>query len=127
MRTFVKVFLASGTFLLVSGAIYWFVSYEWAGTFLLVGCAFATFVMAGYAWTRTRAVTEPVEDRGDVDPGAGAGQPITSVTMDSPWPLVFGIGVAILAGGLVFGPALLIVGAILVVVAAIGLMRESIA
>lgn len=127
MRTFVKVFLASGTFLVASGTIYWFVAYEPAGTFLLVGCGLATYVMAGYAWTRIRRSAEPVEDLGDSDPGAGAGEPITSFTMDSPWPLVLGVGVAVLAGGLVFGPALLILGAILVVIAAIGLMRESIA
>jgi hypothetical protein len=127
VKTFVRVFLASGTFLVISGAIYWFVSDEPAGTFLLLGCGIATYVMASYAWIRVRTSAEPVEDRGDADPGAGAGEPITSFTMDSPWPLVFGVGVAVLAGGLVFGPALLILGVILIAVATIGLVRESIA
>jgi hypothetical protein len=127
VRTFAKVFLASGTFLLVTAVIYWFISYEPAGTILLLGTAAATYVMAAYAGLKMRRSSEPVEDRGDADPGAGAGDPVTSFAMDSPWPLVFGIGVAVLAGGLVFGLPLVVVGAILVVAGTVGLMRESIA
>ncbi len=127
MRTFVKVFLASGTFILVSDVIYWFVSYEPAGTVLLLGTALATYVMAAYAWLRSRRSADPVEDTPDADPGAAAGEPITSFTMDSPWPLVFGIGIAVLASGFVFGPALLALGAIVCVAGIVGLMRESIA
>jgi hypothetical protein len=127
VRTFVKVFLASGTFILVSAIVYWFVSHEPAGTILLLGTAAATSVMAAYAWVKVRRSTEPVEDRGDADPGEGAGEPITTFAMDSPWPLVFGVGVAVLAGGLVFGLPLIVVGVILVVAGTVGLMRESVA
>jgi hypothetical protein len=127
VRSFVKVFLASGTFILASATIYWFVAYEPAGTILLLGTAAATYVMAAYAWLKVRGSTEPIEDRGDADPGAAANEPITSFTMDSPWPLVFGVGAAVLAGGLVFGFPLLLVGAIMLIAACIGLMRESIA
>jgi hypothetical protein len=127
VRTFEKVFVFSGLFILASATIYWFVSYEWAGTILLTGTGVATLIMAGYAWLKARRSTAFAEDRGDADPGEGEGEPIATFTMDSPWPLVFGIGVAVLAGGLVFGPPLLIVGAIVIVIAAVGLMRESIA
>jgi hypothetical protein len=127
VRTFAKVFAASGAFILASATIYWFVSYERAGTILLVGTGLAALAMAAYAWLETRGSPPPLEDRGDADPGEGAGEPIASFTMDSPWPLVFGVGLAVLAGGLVFGPPLMIVGAIVIVVAAIGMMRESIA
>jgi Cytochrome c oxidase subunit IV len=127
VRTFQKVFVFSGMFILASATIYWFVSYEWAGTILLGGTGVATLIMAGYVWLKARSSTAFVEDRGDADPGEGAGEPIATFTMDSPWPLVFGIGVAVLAGGLVFGFPLLIVGAIVIVIAAVGLMRESIA
>jgi Cytochrome c oxidase subunit IV len=127
VRTVEKVFLASGAFILVSATIYWFVSYEWAGTILLVGTGTATLVVAAYTWLRVRSSTGFAEDRGDADPGDGEGEPITSFTMDSPWPLAFGIGVAVLAGGLVFGPPLLIVGVVVIVVAVVGMMRESIA
>jgi hypothetical protein len=127
VRSVVKVFLASGTFILASATIYWFISYEPAGTILLLGTAAATYVMSAYAWLKVRHSTEPVEDRGDTDPGAAAGEPIASFTMNSPWPLVFGVGVAVLGGGVVFGFPLLLVGAILLVVACVGLMRESVA
>jgi hypothetical protein len=128
VRTSVKVFLGSSAFILASAALYWFVAYEWAGTILLTGTGTATLVMAAYSWLRIRkAPTEPVEDRDDVDPGAGAGEPVVAFAEDSPWPIVFAIGVAVVAGGLVFGVPLLIVGAVVVVAAAIGMMRESVA
>jgi cytochrome c oxidase subunit IV len=127
VRTVEKVFLASGAFILASATIYWFVSYEWAGTILLAGTGTATLVVAAYSWLKVRTSTAFAEDRGDADPGEGEGEPIASFTMDSPWPLAFGIGVAVLAGGLVFGFPLLIVGAVVIVVAVVGMMRESIA
>lgn len=118
----------SGAFLLASATIYWFVSYERAGTFLLSGAAAATLVMASYAWLKAgRAASQAPEDRGEADPGEGEGEPIASFTMGSPWPLVFGIGVAVLAGGLVFGAPLIVLGAILIALATFGMMRESIA
>ncbi|HEX2424352.1 MAG TPA: cytochrome c oxidase subunit 4 [Actinomycetota bacterium] len=127
MRTIGRVLLASGTFILVSAAIYWFVSHEWAGTILLVGTGTATLIVAAYSWLKVGSSTVFAEDRGDADPGDGEGEAIASFTMDSPWPLAFGIGVAVLAGGLVFGPPLLVVGAVVIVVAIVGMMRESIA
>jgi cytochrome c oxidase subunit IV len=127
VRTFEKVFLASGTFILVTAAIYWFVSSEVAGTILLAGTGTATLIMSAYAWLRARSSAVFAEDRGDADPGEAEGEPIASFTMDSPWPLAFGIGIAALAGGLVFGPPLLVVGAVVIVIAVVGLMRESIA
>jgi hypothetical protein len=127
MRTFERVFALSGGFLITVAVVYWFLSYEWAGTILLAGTGVATLIMAGYSWRKARTSTAYAEDRGDADPGEGEGEPIATLTMDSPWPLVFGIGVAVVAGGLVFGVPLLIVGAIVVVIAAVGLMRESVA
>jgi hypothetical protein len=127
VRTSVKVLVGSGVFILLSAVIYWFVSDEPAGTILLLATAAATFVTAAYSWFEIRGAPEPVEDRRDADPGEGVGEPVASFTMDSPWPVVFGIGVAVLAAGLVFGFPLLILGAILIAGAVIGLMRESIA
>lgn len=127
MRTVGRVLLASGTFILASAAIYWFVSHEWAGTILLVGTGTATLIVAAYSRLKVSSSRVFAEDRGDADPGDGEGEAIASFTMDSPWPLAFGIGVAVLAGGLVFGPPLLIVGAVVIVVAVVGMMRESIA
>lgn len=128
MRTVVKVLVGSGAFLLSAAAIYWFVSYERAGTILLSGTAAATLVMAAYAWLEIRrSPTRAPGDRDEADPGEGEGEPIASFTVGSPWPLVLGIGVAVLGAGLVFGPPLLVLGAILIVLACLGIMRESIA
>jgi cytochrome c oxidase subunit IV len=128
VTTVVKVLAGSGAFILAATGIYWFVSYETAGTVLLLGTGLACLVIAGYVWLRNRRARAPApEDRADADPGEGAGEAIASFTADSPWPLVFGVGVAVFAGGLVFGFPLLIVGGVLVVVGVVGMMRESIA
>ncbi len=128
MRTATRVFLASGGFILAVAAVYWFITYEWAGTILLGGTGAATLVMAGYAWTRASGAGAVMPgDRADADPREGEGEAIVSFTVDSPWPIVFGAGVAVLGGGLVFGFPLLVVGAVLIVIATIGMMRESVA
>lgn len=129
MKTFVKVFTGSGAFLIASATIYWFVTdREWAGRVLLLGTGIATLIMASYAWAKTRgSAVETPEDRPDADPAEGVNEPIASFTMASPWPIVFGVGVAVLGAGLVFGVPLLIVGVLLIAVAVIGMMRESIA
>jgi hypothetical protein len=73
----VTFFLFLGAFALVIGVIYWFVSYELAGTILLVGFGIATGAMGvrlaldpRSARVRRRARTEPRVASSDVAPGA---------------------------------------------------------
>jgi hypothetical protein len=127
VRTLVKVLLGSGTFVLASSAVYRLVGGETAGTVLLAGTGIATLVICGYVWLRGRRAPEAPADRGDAEPGEGAGETVASFTMGSPWPFVLGAGVALVAGGLVFGFPLLVLGALVVALAVFGMMRESVA
>ncbi len=126
MRTVVRVFLASGAFGVLVAAIYWFVSYEWAGAVLLGLMGAAALFVSLYTWFVTRGRRSLPEDRGEATPSEGEADEIASFTVDSPWPIVFGVGVAVAAGGLVFGPPLLLLGAVIVIAAAVGMMRESV-
>lgn len=126
MRTVTRVFLLSGAFGVLLAAVYWFITYEWAGSILLGLMGAAALLVSAYSWLVSRGRRPPPEDRDDAAPFDAEAEEVASFTVDSPWPVVFGIGVAIAAGGLVFGAPLLLLGAVVVVIAAVGMMRESV-
>jgi hypothetical protein len=127
VRTTAKVFAASGAFGVGVAALYWFLSYEWAGTVLLALMGVAAWIVAAYAWLELRrSRPRPPADDAEAEPGAAAGEVVDAFTADSPWPIVLAVGVAVVAGGLVFGVPLLVVGTGVCLLAAIGLMRESV-
>ena len=119
-----RVFLYMAAFGFVVAAIYWFVSYEAAGTVLLAGFGIATGVIGA------RLAADPASRRlrrdvasGDVvvpavdSPGGGQGgvdRPFLDETGRLPdetmAPFAVGIGLAVATTGLIFGPAPIIVG-----------------
>ena len=126
----VRFFLFLAAFGAVITAIYWFVSYEAAGTFLLGGYTVATGVLgarlaadpaarrvrrrAGSVPARRRAaeVAEPRDA-----PGGGTGgidRPFLDergrLPDETVAPLAVGLGVAVAATGAIFGPAPIVVG-----------------
>jgi hypothetical protein len=121
----VRFFLLLSAFGIVVGIIYWFVSYESAGTVLLLAFGAATGLIG------VRLVTDPasrrVRDRvrvRDADPipgeegtGGGTGgvdRPFLDETGRFPdetiAPFAIGLGIAVAATGLIFGPAPVAVG-----------------
>jgi hypothetical protein len=110
-----RFFLFVGGFGLVLGVIYWFVSYELAGTVLLGGFG----VGAGILGLRMR-VERPAGRRGgrrDVEPEEGPGGGETPFRDDSGRlpeetlaPLALGLGIALALTAVVFGPWLLVAG-----------------
>lgn len=123
MRTGAKFLTLSAVFSAVIGLVYWFVSYEPAGSTLLASMAVAPLIAALYVFARTRDVPAP-EDRDDADRGDGSGL-YGSFPSASLWPPVLALGFGLGAGGLIYGRWLLALGVLLCVVAIIGLMRES--
>jgi hypothetical protein len=124
-----RVFLFVAAFGIVIGLIYWFVSYEVAGTVLLLVFGVANGVLAlalirapGASLVRRRAGRD--ERALDVDPGrrdvgggAGTGdvdRPFLDergrLPGDSFAPFAIGLGAATAATGLIFGPAPVVVG-----------------
>jgi hypothetical protein len=120
-----RFFLFLSAFGIVVGVIYWFVSYESAGTVLLFGFGAATGLLGLrlVADPASRVVRERVRvrDAGTIprEEGAGAGtggvdRPFLDETGRLPdetiAPFAIGLGVAIAATGLIFGPAPVAVG-----------------
>ena len=99
---------------LVVGAVYWFLTYETAGTVMLVGFGVASAVASISMWVRPpRSALEAGLPDGEVPAGWGEER----IPAPAFAPLIVGAGVAITALGLALGPLILPVG---IVVAAIG-------
>lgn len=102
-----QFFARIAVFAIVVAVAYWFISYEWAGTVLLVGLALATgaiglrLLWAGRRRTRTEPPGGPATER---DAGTPFLDESGRLPAGSLAPFGIGLGVAIAATGLVFGP-----------------------
>jgi Cytochrome c oxidase subunit IV len=132
-----RVFLLMSAFGLVVGIVYWFLAYEVAGTVLLVGFGVATGIIGARLTVdpASRQVRSNARDRaepaGDA-PGGGTGgidRPFADETGRLPTetiaPFAVGLGVAVAATALIFGPAPLIVGALPVAWGAASWLRAA--
>jgi Cytochrome c oxidase subunit IV len=126
-----RFFLRTAAYTVVIAVVYWFLSYETAGTVMLIFVSFSTGVVVSIFFFAVRAT------RGQLDPHAGgplhrAGMSVARVVgfaeptreaneeplaaglepipTGSIWPLVAGIGATLLGLGLVYGPWLLLPG-----------------
>jgi Cytochrome c oxidase subunit IV len=117
-------FLGITTFFAVVGAIYWFTSYEDAGTVMLVAAALLGIVAGGYLLFQSRRFPPRPQDRSDatVADAVGAVERFPSPTI---WPFVFGFGVTMLFTGFAFGLYVALGGGILAGLGTVGLVRQS--
>jgi hypothetical protein len=112
---------------LIVGAVYWFLSYEMAGTVLLLGFGLATglafLVLRGGARSGHRS--DP--DREDVpgQPDGPFGDESGPVPGRSVAPLAVGFGVAVVALGGAFGVWFVIVGVLPMLVGAVDWLRAA--
>ena len=124
MKTSIRFLTFAGAFGLVLGTIYWFVTYEEAGTSLLLLMGVAALIMASFLWARARTPETPQDDP-EATPESAAGQTVGHFSTGSIWPLVMAIGIVFGIEGFVYGTWLLVFGLALFVFAAVGLMQES--
>jgi hypothetical protein len=131
-----RVFVRAALYLAVVTAIYWFVSYESAGTLLLGAAAFAcvVFVVLARSFGRKteersggvmrRAVTLVAldDEGGDVPPPLEVEQ--EPVVTASPWPLGAALALMLIGLGLLYGPWLWVPGAGLAGAAAWGWLTQ---
>jgi hypothetical protein len=118
------VFVGTGSFLAVIGAIYWFTSYEPAGTVLLVLGLGLGVIPGAFLLYRTASTPVLAEDRDDADPADGAGS-LGTFPASSVWPVVFAGGAALTGIGLVFGAWAALPGLLTVTIAFVGATLES--
>jgi hypothetical protein len=125
VRTATWMMLALFAFGAISGTIYWFVTYEPAGTFLLWSFSLMPLIVAGYLVLHGGVRARTMEDDPDASPERAAGEELGTFPVASVWPLVLVLGSIAAAASLVYGLLLLPVGLGAMALAVLGLMRES--
>jgi hypothetical protein len=124
MRVEAIILLFLGVFFGIVGIVYWFWSYEQAGTAMLVGTSLLGFLPGGYYFFWHRRMGQRVEDRDDATIEEGAGD-INSFPSTSIWPFVLGMGAFLTLLSLVFGIWLIFPGISLILTALVGVTAES--
>ena len=124
MRVEAILLLFLGVFFGIVGIVYWFWSYEDAGTAMLVGTSALGFLPGGYYFFWHRRMGQRVEDRDDASIEEGAGD-INSFPGSSIWPFVLGMGAFTVVLSLVFGVWLAFIGVPLILTALTGVTAES--
>lgn len=119
MRTEGLVFAGTAAFFAVITTLYWFTSYEEAGsTMLLLTVGLGLIPGVWLLWWSRRMAPRP-EDRQDADIADGAGA-IGSFPGATAWPATLGLGAVLAANGIAFGIWPAVPGFVLLVVAACG-------
>lgn len=117
-----RTMAGTGAFIVPFAVIYWFLSYEDAGTALLVAASVALLFLGAYLWFASRRLPPLPEDRTDGE------LPVEDVVGVFPsgslWPLVLGAGATLAAVGLAYSGWLALPGLGLVVLAIGGLVLE---
>ena len=110
-----RIFLGLALFIAVIGAIYWFVSYEDAGTTLLALASGLALLFGGYLFVQDRkvatATTRPPHDE--------------YLPHSSVWPFGIGFGFFLAANGLILGLPWTVPGAVLVATSVGGFVLQS--
>jgi hypothetical protein len=106
MREEFRFFLRMGLYLLVAGVVYWFVTYEWAGSVLLIGIAIgiAFFILAAGAGTKlfTRR-RSPVDLIGFSEGDDALDIEEEPMSPGSIWPLMAAVAMLLIALGFLYG------------------------
>lgn len=113
----IRFFARLAAFGFALGTVYWFVSYEVAGTVLLLAFGLATAVASAFLLAQlVRAEGRPAGPPwrwlalAAADADGPFGDPVGRVPVGSLAPLVGGFGVTLMALGLIYGPPLMVVG-----------------
>jgi Cytochrome c oxidase subunit IV len=114
-----RIFALIGSFLTVVAIAYGFITYEWAGTVMLSLSSALAFTIGAYlGWNKPAPGTtvDEAEPHGDEDPWFPAA---------SGWPFALGIGVVLVANGLLLGLWLLLPAAAFLAYAIAGFIQQS--
>lgn len=118
-----RLFGAVGVFVLAIAALYWFVSYEQAGSTMLLLAGVLSLMVAAYVVWPRRSTTGDHGGAGAEpghDPHDGVWFPEASI-----WPFAIGAGMALIANGLLLGRWLVVPAAVFLAWALAGLIRQG--
>ena len=118
-----RLFLGAAGFFTVTATAYWFITYEHAGTAMLAASVPAFAMVA--LWLAFQARKAPPRPEDDGEAPITADDDLGYFPSASAWPFVLSAGAVVLANGLVFGPPIAVVGAILLVAGVFGYAREA--
>ena len=112
-QTQARIFLGIAAFMAVIGVVYWFASYEPAGTTMLALSAALAAVCGVYLQVQSEhETTEPQAEEHYL--------PHSSV-----WPFGIGVGALLAANGLIVGFGYAIPGLVVLAIAIVGLISQS--
>ena len=124
MKVESRTFLGFTAFFAAIGLLYWFTSYEDAGSVLLAGAALLGLLLGGYLFLLSRWIPARTQDdpRATIADGAGTVGEFPAPTV---WPFVFGFGATVLATGTVFGVYVVVGGLLVLGLGLVGMVRQS--
>ena len=111
-----RLFLTIGVFMAFLAVLYWFTSYEDAGTALLALSGVLALWFGAYLWLQQRRAAS---GRADEDSGP------LYLPHASAWPFAIGLGSATVANGLVLGIWVVVPGVALLVLGIGGFIHQS--
>ncbi|MEY2454551.1 MAG: hypothetical protein QOD92_4125 [Acidimicrobiaceae bacterium] len=114
-RVQARIFLGIATFMAVIGTVYWFASYEPAGTTML-GLSSALAAVCG-VYLRMQ-----IEDN---EGGAAHAHEAQYLPHSSVWPFGIGVGALLAVNGLIVGVGFAIPGIVILAIAIVGLVSQS--
>ena len=117
------LFAVYAMFLVASAAVYWLLSYDPTGTTCIVLSGGLAFIVAYYLMFTARRMEARPEDRADAEISEGSGE-MGFFPPHSWWPLYLAAAFSVTITGLVFGPWLVIIGFVALVVASMGFLFE---
>jgi hypothetical protein len=122
----IVVFARSAVYFGAIGAIYWFLTYEVAGSVLLAGSALASAFVAIVLRLGVRGEAQSAEETA-TGPDGPFGDESGRLPAPTAAPLGVGFGLALVVLGLVFTGALALAGSILVLLASRAWLRAAMA
>ena len=116
MKVIGRAYLVLGGAVIVMAAVYWFTSYEDAGTAMLVLAAGLALFIGGYLAVTARRVTAQ---------GAAEAEPDPYLPHASAWPFLVGVAALVTFNGLAIGLWALAPGLIALAIALTGYATQS--
>ena len=109
MKAEARVFLAVTAFFVLIGVVYWFTSYEDAGSVMLAASALMGVIAGGAIMLLSRGAPARPEDDPEATLAEGAGT-VDVFPTQSIWPFAVGLSAAVAASGFAFGAWLVLIG-----------------